>query len=74
MPIAAFQAYIDNVKSITGKTPQDFRELAKKKGFIKPNGGITVKAMEIFKWLKADFDLGRGHAMAIYHTFKEKSE
>ena len=74
MPIATFQAYIDNIKAKTGKTPKDFRALAKKKGFIRPNGEISVKAMEIFNWLKADFDLGRGHAMAIYHTFKEKPE
>ena len=29
-----------------------------------------VKAGEIIKWLKDDFDLGHGHAMAIYVTFK----
>lgn len=74
MPIVSFQAYIDNIKAKTGKTPKDFRDLAKKKGFIKPNGEIAVKATEVFNWLKLEFDLGRGHAMAIYHTFKERSE
>lgn len=54
MPIASFQAYIDNIKAMTGKTPKDFSDLAKKKGFIKPNGEITVKAMEIFNWLKGE--------------------
>ena len=74
MPIASFHAYLDNIKAKTGKTPKNFRDLAKKKGFIKHNGEITVKATAIFNWLKLDFDLGRGHAMAIYHTFKEKTE
>ena len=67
------QAYYDNIKIKTGKTPSDFRKLAEKKGFIiKGNLKPTVKAKEIFDWLKEDFELGRGHAMAIYHAFKEK--
>ena len=65
------QAYFDTIKKKTGKTPDDFKKLAGKKGFfskgkLKP----TVKATEIFTWLKEDFELGRGHAMAIYHTLK----
>ncbi|MEP6747304.1 MAG: DUF4287 domain-containing protein [Bacteroidota bacterium] len=68
------QAYFDTIKVKTGKTPGDFKRLAAKKGFvikgvIKP----TIKATEIFNWLKDDFGLGRGHAMAIYHILKEKS-
>jgi len=71
----SFQAYIDNIKAKTGKTPDDFKKLAEKKGFIekekiKPN----VKATEITNWLKEEFQLGHGHAMAIYATFKGKSE
>jgi hypothetical protein len=62
----SFQAYIDNIKAKTGKTPEDFKKLAGKKGLLKPG----VKAGEIVKWLKEDFDLGHGHAMAIYATFK----
>jgi hypothetical protein len=61
----SFQAYIDNIKAKTGKTPEDFKKLAEKKGLLKPG----VKAMEIVNWLKADFNLGHGHAMAIYATF-----
>jgi len=33
-----------------------------------------LKAGEIVKWLKENFDLGHGHAMAIYATFKGKRE
>ena len=62
----SFQAYIDNIKSKTGKTPEDFKKLAEKKGLLKPG----VKAMEIVGWLKKDHGLGHGHAMAIYAIFK----
>lgn len=67
----SFQAYIDNIKAKTGKTPEDFKKLAEQKGFLQKgelkNG---VKAGEILAWLKKDFDLGHGHAMAIYAVFK----
>jgi hypothetical protein len=67
----SFQAYLDNIKAKTGKTPSDFKKLATQKGFLeKGNLKSTVKAGEIVKWLKEDFDLGYGHAMAIYATFK----
>ena len=62
----SFQAYIDNIKKKTGKTPEDFKKLAEKKGLLKPG----VKPMEVVNWLKKDFDLGHGHAMAIYAVFK----
>ncbi len=66
----SFQAYIDNIKAKTGKTPADFKKLAEKKGLLKEG----VKPGEIVKWLKDDFELGHGHAMAIYATFKGKKE
>ena len=66
----SFQAYIDNIKIKTGKTPDEFKQLAEQKGLLKPG----VKAAEIVAWLKEDFGLGRGHAMAIYATFKAKTE
>lgn len=66
----SFQAYIDNIKAKTGKTPEDFRKIAAKKGLLEPG----VRAGEIVSWLKKDFALGHGHAMAIYATFKGKKE
>jgi hypothetical protein len=66
----SFQTYIDNIKAKTGKTPEEFRQLAEQKGLFKPG----VKTAEIVAWLKHDFDLGQGHAMAIYGTFKGKKE
>ncbi|WP_445458190.1 DUF4287 domain-containing protein [Flavobacterium sp. HNIBRBA15423] len=31
----SFQAYIDNIKIKTGKSPEDFKRLAEQKGFLK---------------------------------------
>ena len=53
----SFQAYIDNVKAKTGKSPDDFARLAADKGLGKHG--------EIVKWLKGEFALGHGHATAI---------
>ncbi len=71
----SFQAYIDNIQAKTGMSPADFKKLAIKKGFI-VDGKLNpkVKATEISNWLKANFHLGHGHAMAIYATFKGKKE
>ena len=71
----SFQAYIDNIKAKTGKTPADFKKLAERKGFIIDEKlNQKVKATEITNWLKEEFELGHGHAMAIYATFKGKTE
>ncbi|HBF19430.1 MAG TPA: DUF4287 domain-containing protein [Cryomorphaceae bacterium] len=69
----SFQAYLDNIESKTGKSPSDFKELAEQKGFTE-NGKIRkdVKATQITDWLKAEFELGHGHAMAIYALLKGK--
>ncbi len=72
----SFQAYLDNIETKTGKSAADFKKLAAKKGFIQ-DGKLSpdVKAGQIVQWLKDDFDLGRGHAMAIYALLKgAKSE
>lgn len=61
----SFQAYLDNVEQKTGVTPQGFIDQAKAKGF----DGST-KAGEILKWLADDYELGRGHGMAIVHVIK----
>ena len=67
----SFQAYLDNIKTKTGKTPDDFRRLAAEKGYAGPDGLATgIKATQITDWLKADFGLGHGHAMAIFALLK----
>ncbi len=67
----SFQAYLDNIKTKTGNAPEDFKRLAEQKGFL-INGQIKagIKAAEIVNWLKEDFELGHGHAMAIYALLK----
>jgi hypothetical protein len=54
-----YQAYLDTIKSKTGKTPADFRKLAAKKGL--------TKYPELMTWLKSEFELGHGHANVIAH-------
>lgn len=66
----SFQAYLDNIETKTGKTPNEFITMAKAKGFDSPE----TKAGEIVAWLKQDFDLGHGHAMAIVHIIKHGAE
>lgn len=61
----SFQAYLDNIETSTGKTPNEFIALAKKKGFT-----TETKAGEIVSWLKEDFGLGHGHAMALVKVIK----
>ena len=62
----SFQVYLDNIEAKTGKTPNEFIELARAKGYDDPQ----VKAGVIVAWLKEDFGLGRGHAMALVHVIK----
>ncbi len=66
-----FQAYLDNIKAKTGKSADDFCRLAEQKGFT-TKGTLRegVKAGAIIAWLKEDFDLGHGHAMAIVAVLK----
>ena len=59
------KAYLDNIHAKTGKTPDDFRALAQKKGLVKTG--------DLLAWLQADFGLGRGHAMAIVHVLQMSS-
>ncbi|SFU49792.1 protein of unknown function [Polaromonas sp. YR568] len=68
-----FQAYIDNIQAKTGKSAADFKKLADQKGFsskgkLKPE----VKAGQVVAWLKEEFELGHGHAMAIVALLKGK--
>lgn len=71
----SFQAYLDNIQTKTGKTPSDFRSLAARKGFADAKGlRPGVKAGEIIAWLKQDFELGHGHAMAIVALLKAQKK
>ena len=71
-PNMSFQAYLDNIQAKTGKSPADFTSEATAKGFLK-DGQLTVKATEITNWLKDEYALGHGHAMAIFALLKGKT-
>jgi predicted transport protein len=66
----SFQAYLDTIKAKTGKTPEDFLALAEEKGLLDEG----VKTGQIVAWLHDDYDLGRGHAMALVQTFQDATQ
>ena len=64
----SFQAYIETIHAKTGKTPEDFREACEAQGLL----GEEYTATKVIDWLKAEYGLGRGHAMAIIQAFKNE--
>ena len=60
----SMQGYLDTIRAKTGLGPDDFRKLAEAKGLI------GAKATPVLAWLKADYGLGQGHAMAMWATIK----
>jgi hypothetical protein len=63
-----FQAYLDNIHRKTGNTSEDFFAAARARNLVGP----AAKAGPLVAWLKQDFGLGHGHAMAIWEAFKRK--
>ncbi|WP_265523476.1 DUF4287 domain-containing protein [Oerskovia flava] len=63
----SFQAYLDSIEDKTGLTPRELVTQAQERGYDDP----SVKAGVIVQWLKDDYDLGRGHAMALVHVIKK---
>lgn len=61
----SFQAYLDNIEKKTGKTPAEIIAAAQAAGL-----SAESKAGEIATWLKAEYGLGHGHAMALVHVIK----
>ena len=57
----SFKAYIQNIEAKTGKSRDDFWELAIKLGFIKDDK-IVATHSQLLKWLKSDIGLGHVHA------------
>ena len=62
-----FEAYLTNIHAKTGKSPEDFHALAIEKGLMTAD----TRAMQIVGWLKEEFALGHGHAMAIWCAFQK---
>lgn len=65
----SFQAYLDNAEAKSGRTPRELIALAHEQGF-----DADTKAAPILAWLKDDYDLGRGHGMAIVHVIKNGAQ
>lgn len=63
----SFKAYIDNITQKTGKTPDQIREDALSQGVIVQD----MKATIFTDWLMKEFQLGHGHAMALWKYFIE---
>ena len=63
-----FQAYLDSIKAKTGKGPEDFKSAMIKAKVFKPD----LTATDFCNWLAAEYDLGHGHAMALWAVFKSK--
>jgi len=63
----SFQAYLDSIEKKTGLTPRQFVAIAHDKGLDAPG----VKAGEILAWLADDYELGRGHGMALVHVIQK---
>ena len=57
----SYQAYLDAIEKKTGKTPQELLDEAAERGY-----GPGTKAGVVIGWLKQDYDLTRGYAMALY--------
>ncbi|MFI5838010.1 DUF4287 domain-containing protein [Micromonospora sp. NPDC051300] len=62
----SFQAYLDAIENRTGKTPRVLVQEAERRGY----GEAGVKAGVVVDWLKNDYGLGRGHAMALFHVIR----
>jgi hypothetical protein len=61
----SYQAYLDAIEAKTGKTPQQLLDEAERRGY-----GPQAKAAIVVDWLKEEYGVGRGHAMAFYGVLK----
>lgn len=64
----SFQAYLDGLEAKTGRTPRELLAEAEGKGF-----DSATKAGVVVDWLRDDYGVGRGHAMALFHVLKNGS-
>lgn len=65
-----FQAYIDNIHKQTGVSAGEWVALARARGLTAPG----TRATPITDWLKADYQLGHGHAMAVVKLLRDRGE
>jgi hypothetical protein len=65
----SLQAYHDSITAKTGKTPEELADLAMSEGLVEPG----VKPNQVIAWLKDEYGLGHGHAMAVVATIKKQT-
>ena len=61
-----FEAYINNIRTKTGKEPKNFFDEAIRLGVLRPD----TRTLDFVNWLKSTSGLGHGHAMAIWEAFR----
>ncbi|MCG2802462.1 MAG: DUF4287 domain-containing protein [Cellulomonas sp.] len=61
----SYQAYLDAIETKTGRTPRQLLDEAEDRGF-----GPDTRAGEFVTWLKDEYGVGRGHAMALFGVLK----
>lgn len=64
---ARAKSMVATIEARTGKTTRDFVKLAVKSGLDNP----SAKRGAVVDWLKSDFGLGHGHALAMAHAIRE---
>jgi hypothetical protein len=57
-----FKAYAENIKAKSGRSLEDYWNLANEKGFVK-RGKLAAKHSEMLTWLKSK-EIGLGHVHA----------
>jgi len=64
----SFEAYIKNIEASTNKTVLEIKQQAT----IDGTTNAPINATTFVNYLKDTYDLGRGHAMALWKYFIEK--
>lgn len=65
----SYQAYLDAIEAKTGRTPQQLLDEAAERGL-----GPSSKAADVVDWLRDEYGVGRGHAMALFGVLKKGAE
>jgi hypothetical protein len=65
----SYQAYLDAIEAKTGKTPQQLLDEAAARGYTS-----STKAGDVVAWLRDDYSVGRGHAMALFGVLKNGAD
>lgn len=63
----SFQAYIDNITKATKKTPEQIKAHAESLGLLNKDITATI----FIDFLAKEYNLGRGHSMALWKLFVE---